>query len=399
MIDTDGFACSIIFSKVKNPFEPPQDDLYIESVCRKKLIEKRLVSVDPGVNSPLTFISRRPEKRKKNRESEESDQKEEYKESEESEEREESGESEERKESEESEKSEERKKSEKIDFFDEIEQKYFSLKRTIYPEQRDDCRLIEESEESEEGEESEEEKNSSAKANRKRENYTTFRYTMKQRIHETKRLIYEKRRDDEKSNTRFYGRTVKQWEATLSSHDSKTLNRNSFMQYLIAKNEVNKVLLDFYAKDLFRKLKWYAYINKQRSEAKLIKGFKQKFGGPDEVFVGFGDWEAAAHMRFKHPVKGKGYRTLFKRAGYNICLVDEFKTSSYCSNCQNGDQDSKMSNARDEDGNSIHSLLICKKCRILWNRDINGAINILKCLEMKKAGKKRPKFLRRQSSP
>jgi hypothetical protein len=36
-------------------------------------------------------------------------------------------------------------------------------------------------------------------------------------------------------------------------------------------------------------------------------------------------------------VKGKGFRTLFRKAGYKVYLVDEFRMSCRCSHCESDD--------------------------------------------------------------
>jgi hypothetical protein len=39
---------------------------------------------------------------------------------------------------------------------------------------------------------------------------------------------------------------------------------------------------------------------------------------------------------FKEATKGKGMRTLFRKAGFQTYLVDEFRTSCRCSKCEIG---------------------------------------------------------------
>jgi hypothetical protein len=41
-------------------------------------------------------------------------------------------------------------------------------------------------------------------------------------------------------------------------------------------------------------------------------------------------------MKFKEPTIGIGMRTLFRKRGYQVYLVDEFRTSRRCSNCNGG---------------------------------------------------------------
>ena len=68
----------------------------------------------------------------------------------------------------------------------------------------------------------------------------------------------------------------------------------------------------------------------------MLNNFKRIFGNEEEVIVCFGDFEQKKHMKFKEPTKGKGMRTLFRRAGFQTFMVDEFRTSPMCSKCEVG---------------------------------------------------------------
>jgi hypothetical protein len=67
-----------------------------------------------------------------------------------------------------------------------------------------------------------------------------------------------------------------------------------------------------YLDERLRKLRLYAYCNRQRSEAKFMKRFKDKFGGPEECTVFLGDWDA------KHTMQGQVCRL-------PVLCVDSFK--------------------------------------------------------------------------
>lgn len=41
-------------------------------------------------------------------------------------------------------------------------------------------------------------------------------------------------------------------------------------------------------------------------------------------------------MKYKEATKGKGMRTLFRKAGFQTYLVDEFRRSCMCSKCEIG---------------------------------------------------------------
>jgi hypothetical protein len=65
----------------------------------------------------------------------------------------------------------------------------------------------------------------------------------------------------------------------------------------------------------------------------MVRNFKKAFGNPEEVVICIGDWKQRKQMKFKEPTLGKGIRTLFRKNNYKVFLVDEFRTSCKCSNC------------------------------------------------------------------
>jgi hypothetical protein len=69
------------------------------------------------------------------------------------------------------------------------------------------------------------------------------------------------------------------------------------------------------------------------TEARLLARFNKPLGGPDETIVTIGDFEQRKHRKYKEPIKGKGFRTLFRKASYGVYLVDELRTSCPCSAC------------------------------------------------------------------
>ena len=62
--------------------------------------------------------------------------------------------------------------------------------------------------------------------------------------------------------------------------------------------------------------------------------FRKILGEPQDVVVGIGDWEQHQHRKFKEPTKGKGFRTMLRKSGYQVFLIHEFKSSCQCSKCQ-----------------------------------------------------------------
>lgn len=226
---------------------------------------------------------------------------------------------------------------------------------------------------------------------------TKFRYTQDQRRKETKAKKY---RDilQEKKEEVVDGKTIVQWEAELSFFNKKTLDFDRFKAYISKKNEINGHLSTFYNQYLFRKLKLGSYMRRQITEANMLNRFKKLFGNPEETIIAFGDFEQKQHRKFKEPTKGKGFRDLFRKAGYNVYLVDEFRTSCRCSSCEGECKTFReCNNPRPWRSGIIlrHGLVKCKTCSKLWNRDTNAASNIWKIAMAAIQGKERPKYLQR----
>jgi hypothetical protein len=94
-------------------------------------------------------------------------------------------------------------------------------------------------------------------------------------------------------------------------------------------------LLAEYEKVLHRKLKLSSYINKQKSESKMLRTFKKKFGSPEETLIIIGDYDAnRGEKKHKGPVKSVGIKRLFSSKGYKLLEIDEYCTSKYCNRCK-----------------------------------------------------------------
>ena len=232
-----------------------------------------------------------------------------------------------------------------------------------------------------------------------------FRYTRNQRKKETKIKKYRKIQEGLKKTAMYGNKCVEEWETELSKLNKKTLDFDKFSEYIKAKNEVTRQVSDFYRQRIFRQLKWYGFINRQRTEGSMIRRFGSIYGTPTETDIYIGDWEQYKHRKFKEPGIGKGMRTVFRKAGYRVTLVDEFRTSCMCYNCQSvKDGEGRCKTFRKcqnpkpwkaEEITTRHGLLMCQTCSGLWNRDVNSSLNILRIVEDTLAGKARPEYLSR----
>ena len=223
-----------------------------------------------------------------------------------------------------------------------------------------------------------------------------FRYSQDQRRKETKskkfsKLILELKQE------KINGKTIIEHETELSNYNRKSMNIDEFKAYIQKKNELNYLLMSFYEKYLFRKLKLNGYLNTKKSEQRMILNFQKKFGTPETVIIAFGDWEQRQQMKYKEPTKGKGMRGLFRKCGYKTYLVDEFRSSCKCSQCNGGECKNflMVDNPKPYRNNQqmCWGLLRCKSCNGFWNRDCNGAKNIYKIAENAVKSIARPAYL------
>ena len=223
-----------------------------------------------------------------------------------------------------------------------------------------------------------------------------FRYSQDQRRKELKKKKYTKIQLELKKE-KLNGKTILDYETELSSHNKKTLQIEQFKLYIQKKSQTNAILFPFYERFVFRKLRLNSYVNTKKSEQKMIKQFTRLFG--QDAIVCFGDFEQKKQMKYKEPTIGRGVRKLFKKAGFQTYLVDEFRTSCRCSKCEIGVCSKTMvrENPRPYRKGSVfvHGLIRCKNGCGFWNRDVNGATNIYRIAKDAIDGKGRPGYLSR----
>ena len=236
------------------------------------------------------------------------------------------------------------------------------------------------------------------------EEIITFRYTQNQRRLETRNKKYNNLQDSINKETKINKRTVKEIESELSNYNSKTTNYSNFIEYCKKKNEVNRLLFAHYSQKLFRKLKFNRYTNTQKSESKMIKNFSNKFGKPDECTIILGDYDKGEHnMKGKEPIINKRIRKIFRNNGYEVYMINEFRTSKLCNKCEsNCDTFHKRESEKPKDLDKktgkkkiieVWGLTLCSnnKCSQIHNRDKNSALNMYKIVESIYRGEGRPK--------
>ena len=139
-------------------------------------------------------------------------------------------------------------------------------------------------------------------------------------------------------------------DATSVKAKTRTVDKSSsadpteFSEYVRDRGAANAKLRTLYNDPLFRQVRFNRARFAQRADSLLVRDFKDRFGGPDEVCIAWGDWsqtrcngDGKPHRKGFAPVANEGLRTLFQRAGYLVVLVDEAFTSKRCHACEGGE--------------------------------------------------------------
>ncbi|KAJ2125949.1 hypothetical protein IW147_000421 [Coemansia sp. RSA 720] len=183
-----------------------------------------------------------------------------------------------------------------------------------------------------------------------------YRYTRNQQRKETRLTKFKRILEKVKPAD------VAEAERSLGAGSCVKPDLESYKVYLVARERVADTLTRFYNETytvhptsshqihmfktsepksfpLHRKLRLSAYVNRKQADQRLIKKLQEEFE-PNAVIV-IGDWSAPM-TQYHEPIRGKSWRTLLKRGGFDVYLIKEYLTSKTCPNC-NG----RLSNTRD----------------------------------------------------
>lgn len=256
------------------------------------------------------------------------------------------------------------------------------------------------------------------------ENRNKLRYTQKQRYNEICFTKKQKFIEHLKTSNIIYKdcKNIIEIETILSNYNLKTLNYNNYIEAIKVKNEINKVLYNFYSQYEFRHERWKSYIKTQKSESKLINNIKNTYGS--KCILLYGNWERTSTMKYNKPTPRVGLKNKLLKH-FTMYNIDEYKTSKTCFHCHNETEkfkqmekisktfdiyndyklitkkcqikNNKITYIREKEDKkadeeilksyTLHGLLRCKNVSCLnnscdkyriFNRDINGALNILK---------------------
>jgi hypothetical protein len=215
-------------------------------------------------------------------------------------------------------------------------------------------------------------------------------YTNGMRIKETKRLKYQRLLKNYKDKIH-----ITETEETLNKYNSKSCNMDKFKEYIAKKLEVNDIVVPLYQNIQFRKYKWYAFINKKRSEDNMLNMIEKKYSKDHTIIIG--DWSIGKQMRNFISTPNLSLKRKLKER-FKVYNIDEFRTSCLSYKTKDLCKNLYLPDKKGED-RKIHSILTYqmennrKGC---INRDKNGCKNIRYVFNYYKKTGKRPEKFRRE---
>jgi hypothetical protein len=209
----------------------------------------------------------------------------------------------------------------------------------------------------------------------KSSNGIIFRYSNKMHLKRTKRLKYQtllKNYKDKKGISKI--------ENELSKYNSKTCNFDKFKEYIKEKNKINEQLFEAYEDEIFRKYKWYGYINRKRTEANLVNDIKTHFN--ENIIIILGDWSKGNEQKGIVSTPNKGLKKILTD-NFTVYSIDEFRTSKL--NCKTEEVNENISLPdRKNKLREIHSILTFQMENNRMgciNRDSNAVNNMVKLVK------------------
>ena len=199
-----------------------------------------------------------------------------------------------------------------------------------------------------------------------------YSYTNKQRVNETKRLKYQnilkKYRDELEITSK---------ENELPAYNSKSCNINKYREFITKKINTNEVLYKLYQNNKFRQYKWYAFINKKRTEDNMLNKIEKTYTKDSIIIIG--DWSIGKQMKnFISTPNLSLKRKLQER--FKVYNIDEYRTSCLNYKTEELSKNLYLVDKRNKE-RKMHSILTYKmenKRNGCINRDKNGCKNIQK---------------------
>jgi hypothetical protein len=202
-----------------------------------------------------------------------------------------------------------------------------------------------------------------------------LQYTAPQRKRESKAKCNNRILLQEKKKNKIIEK-----ETQLSFQNSKSVNYEKFKIYLVEKDKLNKETLEFYKKDVWRKMKFRQYSYGKKSIDTFLNKIQETFG--ENILIGYGNWSRSSQMKYFMPTMNKGLRKQIHKR-YDTITINECNTSKKCCDCNKD-----LEYYKDKQGKKVFRLLVCKYCSncvscenkktVFRTRDANSSINIMK---------------------
>ena len=227
-----------------------------------------------------------------------------------------------------------------------------------------------------------------------------FDYTNSRRLSETKRTKYGKLLKSRKKRIKINDKTIAEIETKLSEKNGKTVNNVKYLTYIKEKLKMNQTLKQEYAEEYYRKLKWYAYINRRKHENRIVNELKQLYGETCKFIIG--DWNESEGIKYIS-TPGIGIKRKLREM-FEVYKIDEYRTSKYHYKheveCENYayEYTEIVEGKEEKKTKEIHSVLIYKigKESGCINRDRNGVNNMDKIVRKLLETKERPELYKRE---
>ena len=181
-------------------------------------------------------------------------------------------------------------------------------------------------------------------------------------------------------------------EQCLTQTNTHSTSTTDFDRYVSIWGEVVNVLGPLYENPIFRKIRWRPCIGKQRDFSLLGNLIRRKFSSnSSNPLIVMGDKSTQTIARFHAPTQGIRLRYQLHRLGFRVLLLDEYRTSLSCPDCQGNMTRTNIKRVNLHPWQRqlhaktfIHGLLECQSMQCKsecdghskkWNRDVLAVCN------------------------
>jgi len=198
------------------------------------------------------------------------------------------------------------------------------------------------------------------------------------------------------------GRTVEEVEHSIE-YSAKSCRLENVRNYIQQRRELESLVVPaMYDRLTPRKLRLSAKLHTAKSEDRLLQKVANTFKDPNKplgVTIAWGNWGRNPQMRNCFPTPGVGLRCRIAKKGKNlgiwVGLEKEQYSSCTCHTCHaRTDYWKHRTYIKDAKVHTraVHGLLRCQNetCSRLWNRNVNGALNILEIARATLNAEERP---------